>query len=151
MDTLIIRQAKREDSTDLAILAAQLGYPTTANQVEARLPRYLDSDERCVLVAEHEGMVIGWTSLEIVDHFYIEKYVEISGFVVDEAHRGRGVGHALMDGAERWAMARNIDILRLRANTIRTEAHRFYESLGFTRLKTQIAFMKNLAAVRELG
>jgi GNAT superfamily N-acetyltransferase len=145
MGTLVIRSARLDDSPALAMLSAQLGYPTTAEVVQARLPRYLEAKERRVIVAELDGQVVGWTSIEIVDHFYLEKFAEISGFVVEATHRGRGIGHALMAEAERWTSAQGLSILRLKTNVVRTEAHRFYENLGFLRTKTQYTYVKQLA------
>ncbi len=145
MSILVIRSARLDDSLALANLSGQLGYPTTADKVRARLPRYLDSDERRVIVAEFDGQVIGWTSIEIVDHFYIEKFAEISGFVVDAAHRGQGVGHALMTEAERWTAEKGLPALRLKTNIVRVDAHRFYEGMGFERTKTQYTYVKKLA------
>jgi len=150
MDALIIRIARLDDSPALAILSGQLGYPTTAAKVEARLSRYIGSDERRVFVAEFEGRVLGWTSIEVVDHFYIDVFAEVSGFVVDEAHRGKGIGHALMAEAERWTVEKGLSSLRLKTNIIRTEAHHFYESMGFERTKTQYTYVKKLAPDREV-
>ena len=149
MEDLVIRGARLGDSPALARLSGQLGYPTTAGEVQARLPRYIDSDEARVIVAEFDGQVIGWTSVEIVDHFYLDKFVEISGFIVDGEQRGKGVGHALMREAERWTVLRGFSILRLKTNIVRVEAHRFYENLGFERTKTQYTYVKKLAQGRR--
>ena len=148
MSALLIRSARLDDSLALATLAEQLGYPSTPDEVRARLPRYVDARDRRVIVAELDGHVIGWTSIEIVDHFYIEKFAEISGFVVDAEHRGRGVGHALMAEAERWTVEKGLTSLRLKANVVRIEAHRFYGGQGFERTKTQYNFVKKLAPNR---
>ncbi len=148
MSALIIRSARLEDSAALATLSEQLGYPANAAEVKTRLPRYIGAPERRVIVAELDGKVIGWTSIEIVDHFYIEKFAEISGFVVDAAHRSRGVGHALMAEAERWTSEMGLPGLRLKTNVVRVDAHRFYEGMGFERTKTQYTYVKKLAPSR---
>jgi len=145
MSALLIRSARLDDSPALAALSEQLGYATSAANVASRLPRYIDASERRVIVAELDGQVIGWTSIEIVDHFYIEIFAEISGFVVDSAHRGQGVGHALMAEAELWTSEMGLAGLRLKTNVVRIEAHRFYEGLGFERTKTQYTYVKKLA------
>lgn len=148
MEQIIVRSACLEDSPDLASLSEQLGYPTTAREVEARLPKYIDSDTARVVVAEHKGRVIAWTSIEIVDHFYLEKFAELSGFVVDSNFRGQGVGHELMREAERWAASKGLSVLRLKTNVVRTGAHKFYESMGFECVKTQYTYVKKLAPPR---
>ena len=142
---LVVRSATLEDSPALASLAGQLGYPTSPEKVRERLPRYIGATDARVIVAEHEGQVIGWTSIEVFDHFYLDKCAEISGFVVDERFRGQGVGHALMQEAERWTAAHGLDTLRLKTNVMRKDAHRFYEGLGFERTKTQYTYVKKLS------
>ncbi|MET8503913.1 GNAT family N-acetyltransferase [Streptomyces sp. NPDC004787] len=47
--------------------------------------------------------------------------------------RGGGLGRALMDGAIARARARGCGLVQLTSNKSRTDAHRFYASLGFAR------------------
>jgi GNAT superfamily N-acetyltransferase len=49
-----------------------------------------------------------------------------------------------MAAAEAWARERGYARLTLRSNTIRTEAHRFYQDLGYTIVKSQHKFQKPL-------
>ena len=70
--------------------------------------------------------------------------VEIVGLVVDEQARRTGTGRRLVAAAEDWARARGMPELFLRSNVLRTEAHPFYEQLGFLRTKTQHAYVKPL-------
>jgi GNAT superfamily N-acetyltransferase len=139
---IYIRDAKTEDACRLAELSAQLGYPTTAQEVGARLAKYEGSADERVIVAVDGSLVVGWTSAAVVDHFYIPRYVEISGLVVDADARGRGVGALLIAEVERWAAEKKLDLVRLRANVVRSDAHRFYERQGFLRTKTQYTFEK---------
>ena len=46
-----IRPARAADVAELAALATQLGYPSTATEVAARLPRLLDDPDQLVAVA----------------------------------------------------------------------------------------------------
>lgn len=142
---IVIRSATIEDSPALARLSFQLGYPASPEKIRERLPRYIGAHEARVIVAEHDGQVIAWTSIEVVDHFYLDKFAEISGFVVDEQFRGQGIGHALMQEAERWTGAQGLTTLRLKTNVVREDAHRFYENLGFERTKTQYTYVKKLS------
>jgi GNAT superfamily N-acetyltransferase len=139
-----IRDAKTEDALRLAELAAQLGYPTTAQEVGARLAKYASSTDERVIVAVDGKTVVGWTSVAVVDHFYIPRYAEISGLVVDADSRGRGVGALLIAEAERWAADKKLDLVRLRTNVVRVDAHRFYERQGFIKTKTQYSYEKSV-------
>ena len=140
IDGLNIRDARPGDEAALARLAGQLGYPTSAEAVAARIVKYFGNAEERVIVAELDGDVIAWTSAALVDHFYTPPCVEISGLVVDAGLRGRGIGAALLGGVKRWAAELGVATVRLRANVIRAEAHRFYERQGFARVKQQIVF-----------
>ena len=53
---------------------------------------------------------------------------------------------SLMAAAEEWAVAHGFDEVILRSNVARPESHPFYESLGYTRTKTQHAYLKRVAA-----
>ena len=64
---------------------------------------------------------------------------------MDEGFRGRGIGRALVAEAEKWAREKGLETLRLRANAVRTEAHKFYLGLGFKNTKQQLVFVKSLA------
>lgn len=80
-----------------------------------------------------------------------EAFVVIGGLVVDRNHRRLGIGRALMDRAEAWARQLGCSMLRLTSSATRKAAHRFYEDLGYTNIKTQYSFIKPLnaaAAVR---
>jgi GNAT superfamily N-acetyltransferase len=66
----------------------------------------------------------------IAEMFWNAAYVSV--LWVDEAHRGKGYGTALMQRAEEIARARPCDIVFLA--TITFQAPLFYEKCGYTRL-----------------
>ncbi len=150
-----IDRAAPEDASDLARLAGQLGYPVDPGAVAEAIAGMAGRDDEAVIVArdsslpdslqsDGRGRVIGWTSVAVVHHFYTPTVAEISGFVVDESCRKGGIGTLMMAEAERWAAAAGCPAIRLRANAIRLDAHRFYERLGFRRTKQQIVFVKEI-------
>jgi GNAT superfamily N-acetyltransferase len=138
-----IRPARWEDAARLAELSTQLGYPCSTQRMKSRLLSLLKDRGHAVLVAEMlSSEVVAWV------HVYARKLVEsdlhaeIGGMVVDERFRGRGLGTLLMAKAEQWARRKKLRSVYLRSNVIRKEAHAFYESLGYRRIKTQHAFLK---------
>jgi GNAT superfamily N-acetyltransferase len=140
-----VRTAQRDDAPTLAELAGQLGYLSTANEIIARLDRIEAHSEGAVLVAEvAEVGVCGWVLLTPVMSLTSPAYAEIAGLVVDERMRSSGIGAALVRAAESWAHNHGFNDLRVRSNTIRENAHRFYDREGFARIKTQWLFGKKL-------
>lgn len=139
-----VRNARVEDYPYLAELATQLGYPCKAEEVKARIESYIGKADKAIIVAETDGKVVGWASVEVVDHFYLAPFVEISGFVVDEAYRSTGIGAKIMGAAERWVGERGLAVLRLKTNVLRKDAHRFYEKLGFEKTKEQYVYVKKV-------
>ena len=140
-----VRDAAASDAAALADLAEQLGYPCTPEDMASRLPGTGESAHERVIVAEDRvGGVVGWITVRETVHIHSAPYADVSGFVVDQAFRGRGIGKLLMAEVERWSRARGLGAIRLSTNIKRTEAHRFYESLGFRIIKTQYALKKDL-------
>ena len=73
-----------------------------------------------------DGTVFGWISLNIVRYFYVQPFKEVSGFVVDEKIRNKGLGKKLLEAAEEWVKEEGYRLIRIRTNVLRTEAHKFY-------------------------
>lgn len=137
-----VRLAAAADAPAVALLAAELGYPTNRVQVEERLAAIAATTSQVVLVAELDGLVVGW--LEVVEMLRVEsgRFGEITGLVVTSAHRGAGVGGVLVEAAWAWCAARGLAELRVRSNVVRSDAHRFYRRLGFAVTKTQVVLRR---------
>ena len=143
--TTTVRAMTLEDSGQVAGLVDELGYPSTQPQIEARLRRTQDNpDSRVFVAADTDGRVWGWVHVFGLHLMESEGQAEVGGLIVDSRGRGKGIGRSLMAAAEAWARERGYKRLTLRSNTIRTEAHRFYQNLGFTIVKTQHKFLKQL-------
>jgi GNAT superfamily N-acetyltransferase len=114
----------------IAALLDELGYPSTAAQVEARLAA-LPADE-LMLVAEVDGQVAGLAGLRV------EPLIErdepsgrLTALVVASRWRGRGVGESLVRAVEEEARARGCERIVLSSGNHRAEAHVFYERLAY--------------------
>jgi GNAT superfamily N-acetyltransferase len=133
------------DIPDLADLAGQLGYPSTPEQVAGRFDTLNKKpDENAVFVAELDGRVAGWVHVHRYQLLVESPEAEIGGLVVDASLRGRGFGALLMEAAETWARGKGCPSVYLRSNTLRAEAHAFYQALGYRLIKSQYAFRKEL-------
>ncbi|MDH7489563.1 MAG: GNAT family N-acetyltransferase [Anaerolineae bacterium] len=143
-----VRVAGDGDAGRIATLSEQLGYPTDEGAVLERLHAIGQRPDHAVFVAEAKGNVVGWVHVYAVPMLESPAHAEIGGLVVDEAHRGRGIGRALMARAEAWARDMGLGVVRLRSNVIRAEAHAFYEHIGYAQVKTQKVFAKTLEAAK---
>lgn len=149
----MIREAVETDSKAIATLSGQLGYSALPSEIRDRLKRIQKLGDSQVFVAEIEGTVVGWVHIYGAHVLESPAHAEIGGLVVDESHRGRGIGRELMAEAERWAASMRYATVRLRSNLIRETAHSFYKRLGYSETKRQAVFTKALAVEesRETG
>ena len=126
---LVIRDAGASDSSAIADLLTQLGYPSSADEVERRLGRLGPADR--LFLAELDGEVAGLVGLHVSPAIeYGGDAAKVSALVVDERFRRRGVGEALMRAVEDEARARGCVILFLTTAERREDAHAFYRSIG---------------------
>lgn len=129
-----IRLAAAADVDSIARLMEELGYPSTPEQMRARLARVAGDEGYAAYVAEADGEVAGFLGLQrgwAYEHD--EPFARIISLVVDARVRRRGVGAALVDFADGWARERGAYGLMLTTSVRREEAHRFYEAMGFSR------------------
>jgi GNAT superfamily N-acetyltransferase len=132
VENVSIREARPEDSRDVARLLGQLGYPAASEAVAARIARHGESGADLLLVAESAGRIVAFASLHVsIALEYEGDAGKLSAIVVDEAWRGRGVGRALVDAIEVEARRRGCVLLFLTTNERRRDAHAFYRALGF--------------------
>jgi N-acetylglutamate synthase-like GNAT family acetyltransferase len=123
-----IRDARRDDAEAIARLLGQLGYPAAASAVARRVEQL--RDDRLV-VAESDGAVVGLAQLHVAPSLEHDRpAANLAALVVDEAHRGHGVGRALVESMENEARARGCGVLYLTTAERRVDAHGFYEQIG---------------------
>jgi GNAT superfamily N-acetyltransferase len=135
----VIRPAEPRDREALARLIGQLGYEASAAEVAERLAA-MHAEGRQVLVAEVDGAVAGCLSTSVMRVLHRPAPVgRISMMVVDEALRGRGIGAALVRAAEKALAAQGCRMVEVTSHVRRTEAHRFYERLGYERTSVRLA------------
>jgi ribosomal protein S18 acetylase RimI-like enzyme len=143
--TVDVRQMRAEDTSSVAALTTQLGYPATEDAIRRRYDLIKDRWDARLFVAQHAGnVIVGWVHVQATYLLECDARAEIWGLVVSENARGSGVGRRLVEAAEEWALMRGLDVIVLRSNYLRTEAQGFYEHLGYTVTKTQNAFRTNL-------
>jgi len=89
--------------------------------------------------------VLGWIHLTVETPSLLgEPRADVSGLIVDESHRGSGIGKALLHAGEAWAKSKGLTLIRIRTNTKRTDAHRFYGREGYAIQKSWHLFTKEV-------
>ena len=141
---IIVREMDVEDAEAVNTLSKQLGYPLSIEQTLQNIKAILQSKDHTAFVAEYENKIVGWVGAAQAIMIEVMPYCEINGLVIDEHHRGMGIGKLLIERVKHWAKEKGNDKIGLRCNVKRTEAHLFYEHLGFTELKQQKKFVINI-------
>jgi GNAT superfamily N-acetyltransferase len=103
-----------------------------------------DDPKHLILAAVAGDRVVGWAHAYVCCLMESDSWVELGGLVVDESHRGKGVGGKLLEKVEEWGRQQGCRAVSLRSNVIRHEAHQFYAARGYDQIKTQHAFRKRL-------
>jgi GNAT superfamily N-acetyltransferase len=139
-----VRPPEPGDYGKMANLAEQLHYPSSGNQIRMRLDALGGSKQHGVYVAELPGGQIGgWIGLYVFHSVEQDSCAGISGLIVDEQVRSRGIGKLLVDAAEGWARSNGCKAISVHSNVIRERAHQFYARNGFEHVKTQKFLFKS--------
>src|SRR5262245_13197851 len=142
--TISVRAARPSDAEGIAQLTLQLGYDVDGAEVAARLARMLARPDHRFLVAELDGRLVGCVHAIVWEFVETGACVVLSGLVVDRSLRGKGVGRTLLGKVEEGAMEQGCSVVRRWSSVGRSEAHRFYEQLGYSNVKSQHVFVKSL-------
>jgi GNAT superfamily N-acetyltransferase len=142
---MTVRPLRLEDAPVVAVLAGQLGYPSTTEDIERRF-RLLDGSPLDALfgVETEEAVLVGWVHVQRHHSLELDPYALVVALVVDERFRGSGVGRALLEATEQWARDHGLTGIRVRSNITRERTHRFYEQRGYRNVKTSHVFHKEL-------
>jgi GNAT superfamily N-acetyltransferase len=128
MDSLRFRPAAPDDAAALSRLLGQLGYPTAAEEIPDRLEKLYARPGTAVVVAEAAGEVVGAITLHLFPALHTSAPIAwLTAVVVDEKARGKGVGSALLEHAEEWAIQRGASRISLTSALHRVRAHKFYK------------------------
>jgi GNAT superfamily N-acetyltransferase len=137
MAELLIRKATTEDVDELLELYRQLastGELPNATDATMVIDLINSNPWMLFLVAEMDGMVVGTVTVVIVPAIThsAQPWAQIEHMVVHEAHRGIGIGRALLARCEEHVRAVGGFKMQLQSSNHREDAHRFYEREGFS-------------------
>jgi ribosomal protein S18 acetylase RimI-like enzyme len=141
MENVTFRTAVIDDLPDIVRLLADdfLGakreeYADPLPESYVRAFEEIDADENnYLIVAEMDGNVAGTLQLTLTPSISFRggKRATVESVRVDERSRGKGIGREMMLWAIALAKQKCCISMQLTTNADRTDAHRFYEQLGF--------------------
>lgn len=140
-----VRSARVSDAASVATLLDELGYPRpSAAEAAGRLRALLADGNQLVLVAEADHSVFGVLHACYCVELALRPFVEIMALIVADAHRGAGLGGALVEASAEWARGLGVEEVCVRARVERLRAPAFYEGHGFGLDKLQNVFVRKL-------
>ena len=140
-----VREIEERDYLPVAAIWRDvLDIPNATDDAVAETYEKMKHDSRYrTFVAETDGKVVGLvTTAEVLAIGHPDGYLKMNGLGVLPEYRGQGIGKLLLDRVEKLARETGTLYIGLASGMGRTEAHAFYEHLGYR--KTSYWFRKNL-------
>lgn len=140
----VIRLASQTDAMEIARNLTILGHQTTGEDINARWEKWTSDGNVCFVAQKSDGTLGGIATIHQMRVLHRPRPVgRITALVVEDALRGKGVGHALVKFAESSLTMSGCGLLEITSNVLRNQAHEFYEHIGYER--TSVRFAKKLA------
>lgn len=142
MDTIAFRRARVSDLP--AIIALLADDPLGREREDVSLPPVpaytaafaaIDADPNQLLaVVTDDERVIGTLQITFIPGLSRQGALrgQIEGVRIAADHRGAGLGHRVFDWAIEACRSRGCSLVQLTTDRERSDAHRFYDQLGFT-------------------
>ena len=141
---LLIRNASVSDMSAILDLMYELGRPRPCNDSDSRIHnydtctfekiicQYITDDDKGLLVAEFNNIVVGLASLIFLtrcNQTRLEMY--IPELIISSEYRRLGIGKMLIEYCVMLARKRGCYRIRLESGNWREESHMFYKHMGF--------------------
>ncbi|MFF9198929.1 GNAT family N-acetyltransferase [Streptomyces sp. NPDC014779] len=139
MSDLEIRPALRDDLPAIVAmladdpLGAQRESPDDLTPYTTAFDRLAGDPHQHLVVAEREGRVVGTLQLTIIPGLSRRGTTRsiIEGVRIHAEERGGGLGGRLIEWAIEESRRQDCGLVQLTSDVTRTDAHRFYERIGF--------------------
>ena len=129
-----IRRLTENDLVSLAVLYKQFwGEESSLEKMRATFQRLKRNPNYILLVADQQNNLVGSVMGIICEELYgdCKPFMVVEDVIVDKRQRRLGIAPSLMRELERCAAKHNCSYIIFVTESERTEAHRFYESLGY--------------------
>lgn len=140
--SVVFREARREDVPVIVAMLADDPVARTRESADgsdddayyAAFDAIQEDPRNELIVAESDGEVVGTMQLTFIPGLSRRggERLQIEAVRVAASMRGQGLGRMMIGWAIDRARARGCRLVQLTSDKSRTEAHRFYTSLGFT-------------------
>lgn len=140
-DDLVFRSARREDLPAIVRLLADDDLGSRREKYDESLPQsYTAAFEQIaadpnhqLIVAESDGKVVGTLHLMFLPSISFQGGLraQVESVRVERECRNLGIGSRMMEWTIDTARQRGAHVIQLTSHLSRTDAHRFYERLGF--------------------
>lgn len=114
-------------------LGAQRESPDDLTPYRAAFQRLADDPNQHLVVAVHDDVVVGTLQLTVIPGLSRRGSTRsiIEGVRIHGDERGSGLGSRLIQWAVDESRRQDCQLVQLTSDATRTDAHRFYERLGF--------------------
>ncbi|CCQ34742.1 GNAT family N-acetyltransferase [Halorhabdus tiamatea] len=88
-------------------------------------------DDYHLFGASEDSTLLGVAGVRIDDFLHHQRHAWLYDFVVDEPRRGEGIGRALLEHVESWAVKQDCESVALASPLDNRAVHEYYESQDF--------------------
>ena len=147
MDEIIIREAIKQDISDILSLLYELGRPkprdSDVNTFENLVVQYITDSDKQILVAIDESKIVGMMSMMVLSRLNrTTNELYIPELVVFKKYQNQGIGKKLINHCITISKEKKYHRIRLESGNTRQESHQFYKHLGFE--PSALSFTLNL-------
>ncbi|WP_411347292.1 GNAT family N-acetyltransferase [Paenibacillus sp. WLX2291] len=140
-----VRKFESKDVQALTSLMRELRYPMTESVLRDRMEALEGRSQFLTLVAERDDQVVGMIALYRKTSYDTgQQTSQITGLVIAESHRGRGIGRELITAAEQQAREsgdRSMFVTGMNRDE-RLSSCSFYQHMGYEKIGCN--FIKSL-------
>lgn len=109
-----------------------MGYPQHPDKIVEAIETYFQ-DGYQLLVAEIDGVVVGFASVHWFDMFHARgKMGRITAMCVQEESRSKGIGRGLLLASEEFLKSKGCIKVEVTSGLNRILTHEFYQKNGYT-------------------
>lgn len=126
-----VRELNQEEMKGIYPFIRQLNPDMPEDVFHERLEVMIKKGYRCAAVVDEYGGFLGIAGFWILTRFWCGTHVDIDNVVVDERHRGNGIGKLLFAWVEELARREGLTFAVLDAYTTNYASHRFYFREGY--------------------